>query len=164
MPAGDHVIGAAAAITSACALVDVARTRLSRSLDALIERDRREMVAPTRAVLVLDDSPASLMATEHTLRALGVPLITASTTAEARVAIRRDRPAAIVADYHLGDETCIALLRDRPAYCRAVIITGRVDLATLAPLARAVSADLMDRPLDDTEADALVGLVRSYLP
>lgn len=164
MPAGDSILAGAGAITTACALLQSARLRLAQSLDDLIARDRRDTPAPTRCVLVLDDEQGPRMATIHTLRALGVPILEASTAAEARVAIRRDRPAAIVADYHLGDETCLALLRERPAYCRAVIVTGRVDLDDLAPLARAVCADLRGRPLDDSDAAELVALVRSWLP
>ena len=164
MPATDAVLTGAAAIASACALLDGARARLALSLDALIERDRRDTPAPSRCVLVLDDEPASRLATAHLLAGLGVPIIEVATAAEARVAIRRDRPAAIVADYSLRGETCLALLRERPAYARAVIVTGRVDLDVLAPLARAVSADLRDRPLTDDDALALAELVRSYLP
>jgi CheY-like chemotaxis protein len=164
MPAGDAVLAGCAAMSGACALVDVARRRLVTSLDALIARDLRDTPQPTRSVLVLDDSDAARVATVYVLRTLGVPLITASTSAEARVAIRRDRPAVIVADYHLDGETCLALLRERPAYCRAVIVTGRVDLDVLAPLARAVSADLVGRPIDDEGEHALLSLVRSHLP
>lgn len=164
MPAGDDVLAGAAALSTACALLHGARSRLSRSLDALLERDRRETPQPTRCVLVIDDEPGPRMATVHALAALGVPIVEASTAAEARAAIRRDRPAAIVADYHLGDETCLALLRERPAYCRTVIVTGRVDLDALAPLARAVSADLRGRPITDTDSDELASLVRGWLP
>lgn len=164
MPSADDVLAGCAALTSACVMVDAARHRLATSLDALIARDLRETPRPSRSVLVLDDSLATLLATEHLLRALGVPILRASTPAEARVVLRRDRPAAIVADYHLDGETCLALLRERPTYCKAVIVTGRVDLDVLAPLARAVTADLLDRPIDDAGERALLELVRSYLP
>jgi two-component system C4-dicarboxylate transport response regulator DctD len=115
-------------------------------------------------VLVLDDNAAGRLATAHLLAPLGVPVIEVATAAEARAAIRRDRPAAIVADYCLRGETCLALLRERPTYARAVIVTGRVDLDVLAPLARAVCADLRDRPVTDDDSHALCELVRSYLP
>lgn len=164
MPAADGVLAGCSALVSACALVDVARARLAHSLDALIARDLRDTPRPSRSVLVLDDDAATLLATEHLLRPLGVPILRASTPAEARVVLRRDQPAAIVADYHLSGETCLALLRERPAYCRAVIVTGRVDLDVLAPLARAVTADLVGRPIDDDGARALLEIVRSYLP
>ena len=164
MIAADSVLLGASALASACALLETSRAALALSLDALIERDRRDTPSPSRCVLVLDDEPASRYATAHILASLGVPIVEVATAAEARVAIRRDRPAAIVADYSLRGETCLALLRERPAYARAVIVTGRVDLDVLAPLARAVSADLRDRPLTDDDARALADLVRSYLP
>jgi len=164
MPSADAVLAGCSAMVGACALLDSARARLSLSLDALIARDHRDTPRPSRAGLVLDDSDAARVATVHTLRALGVPVLEASTTAEARAALRRDRPAAIVADYCLGGETCLALLRERPTYARAVIVTGRVDLDVLAPLARAVCADLRDRPITEADALELVELVRSYLP
>lgn len=164
MPAGDAVLAGCAAVSGACAFVDAARKHLALSLDALIARDIKETPRPSRSVLVLDDSDAARAATVHVLRVLGVPLITASTPVEARAAIRRDRPAVIVADYCLDGETCLALLRERPAFCRAVIVTGRVDIDRLAPLARAVSADLVGRPIDDEGEHALLSLVRSHLP
>lgn len=145
-------------------MLDAARVRLALSLDALIARDRDDTPSPARAVLVLDDNAATRLATTHLLAALGVPVIEVATAAEARAAIRRDRPAAIVADYCLHGETCLALLRERPTYARAVIVTGRVDLDVLAPLARAVCADLRDRPITEDDALELVELVRSYLP
>ena len=164
IPSTDDVLAGCAAVMGGCAMLDAARLRLALSLDALIARDMRDTPRPSRSVLVLDDSDAARMATVHVLRALGVPVLEAATPTEARVALRRDRPAAIVADYHLDGETCLALLRERPAYCRAVIVTGRVDLDVLAPLARAVTADLVGRPVDDAGAHALCDLVRSYLP
>jgi len=164
MIAADSVLLGASALASACALLETSRAALALTIDQMLERDRRSCPAPSRSVLVLDDSPAVRLATVHALAALGVPVLEAASTSEARVAIRQSRPAAIVADYHLGTETCLALLRDRPAFCRAVIVSGRVDLATLAPLARAVSADLRGRPLDLDEERDLCDLVRSYLP
>jgi CheY-like chemotaxis protein len=162
--AADAVLAGCSAMVGACALLDGARAYLELSLDTLIERDRTDTPTPSRCVLVLDDEPATRLATAHLLASLGVPVVEVATAAEARVAIRRDRPAAIVADYHLRGETCLALLRERPAFARAVIVTGRVDLDVLAPLARAVSADLRDRPITEIECVGLVELVRSYLP
>ena len=152
-------------LTSACAFVDAARSRLVASLDRIVERDVRATPAPKRAVLVLNDEPHALFTMAHILAPLGVPILTASTVAEARTALDRDRPCAIVADYYLGGgETCAALLRDRLPRTRAVIVTGAVDTARIATIAQGVGADLRDVPLDDADADALVALVRSYLP
>lgn len=165
MSSADSVIAGCAMLTSACAFVDAARSRLVASLDRIVERDVRATPAPRRAVLVLNDEPHALFTMAHLLAPLGVPILTASTVAEARTALDRDRPCAIVADYYLGGgETCAALLRDRLPRTRAVIVTGAVDTARIATIAQGVGADLRDVPLDDADADALVALVRSYLP
>lgn len=165
MSSADSVIAGCAMLTSACAFVDAARSRLVASLDRIVERDVRATPAPKRAVLVLNDEPHALFTMAHILAPLGVPILTASTVAEARTALDRDRPCAIVADYYLGGgETCAALLRDRLPRTRAVIVTGAVDTARIATIAQGVGADLRDVPLDDADADALVALVRSYLP
>lgn len=165
MPSPDSVIAGCAMLTSACAFVDAARSRLVASLDRIVERDVRATPAPRRAVLVLNDEPGALLTMAHLLEPLGVPILTASTVAEARTALDRDRPCAIVADYYLGGgETCAALLRDRLPRTRAVIVTGAVDTARIATIAQGVGADLRDIPLDDADVDALVALVRSYLP
>lgn len=165
MSSADSVIAGCAMLTSACAFVDAARSRLVASLDRIVERDVRATPAPKRAVLVLNDDPHALFTMAHILAPLGVPILTASTVAEARTALDRDRPCAIVADYYLGGgETCAALLRDRLPRTRAVIVTGAVDTARIATIAQGVGADLRDVPLDDADADALVALVRSYLP
>ena len=165
MSSADSVLAGCAMLTSACAFVDAARSRLVASLDRIVERDVRATPAPKRAVLVLNDEPHALFTMAHILAPLGVPILTASTVAEARTALDRDRPCAIVADYYLGGgETCAALLRDRLPRTRAVIVTGAVDTARIATIAQGVGADLRDVPLDDADADALVALVRSYLP
>lgn len=165
MSSADSVLAGCAMLTSACAFVDAARSRLVASLDRIVERDVRATPAPRRAVLVLNDEPHALFTMAHLLAPLGVPILTASTVAEARTALDRDRPCAIVADYYLGGgETCAALLRDRLPRTRAVIVTGAVDTARIATIAQGVGADLRDVPLDDADADALVALVRSYLP
>lgn len=165
MSSADSVIAGCAMLTSACAFVDAARSRLVASLDRIVERDVRATPAPKRAVLVLNDEPHALFTMAHILAPLGVPILTASTVAEARTALDRDRPCAIVADYYLGGgETCAALLRDRLPRTRAVIVTGAVDTARIATIAQGVGADLRDVPLNDADADALVALVRSYLP
>lgn len=165
MSSADSVLAGCAMLTSACVFVDAARGRLVASLDRIVERDVRATPAPKRAVLVLNDEPHALFTMAHLLAPLGVPILTASTVAEARTALDRDRPCAIVADYYLGGgETCAALLRDRLPRTRAVIVTGAVDTARIATIAQGVGADLRDVPLDDVAADALVALVRSYLP
>lgn len=164
IPSGDDVLAAAGGITTACAFVDAMRGHLSRSLDSLLERDRRDTPLPRRCVLVVDDDPLGLDTMERILEPLGVPVVMVSTTAEARVAIRRDRPAVVVADYHLCGETSVALLRDRPAFVRAVLVTGAVDLGALAQIARGCGADLRDRPVTDEAQRELAALVASYLP
>ena len=166
MSSADSVLAGCAMLTSACAFVDAARSRLVASLDRIVERDVRATPAPKRAVLVLNDDPHALFTMAHILAPLGVPILTASTVAEARTVLNGTAPpCAIVADYYLGGgETCAALLRDRLPRTRAVIVTGAVDTARIATIAQGVGADLRDVPLDDADADALVALVRSYLP
>ena len=63
-----------------------------------------------------------------------------------------------------GDAATIALLRERPAYARAVLVTGAVDLDELASIARGCCADLRERPITVEAQDALCALVASYLP
>lgn len=166
MPASDDVLAGCAMLTTACAFVDGVRARLTASLDRIIERDRSATPAPSRSVLVLNDEPLGRETMEHLLAPLGVPLILASTVAEARAALNGDRPpCAIVADYYLGGgETCAALLRDRRPRTRAVIVTGAVDVARIADIARGCGADLRDAPITTEAQDALCALVRSYLP
>lgn len=164
MPATDDVLAGCAAVVSACAALDSVRARLSLSLDALIARDRRDTPLPTRCVLVLDDEEGARDSMRLLLAPLGVDVLTAATPAEARAVIRSRRPAAIVADYYLRGETSVALLRERPAYARAVLVTGAVDLGALASIARGCCADLRERPITIEAQDALCALVRSYLP
>ena len=166
MPASDGVLAGCAMLTTACAFVDGVRVRLTASLDRIIERDCSATPAPSRAVLVLNDEAIGRETMMHLLAPLGVPLILASTVAEARAALNSDRPpCAIVADYYLGaGETCAALLRTRRPCTRAVIVTGAVDTARIADIARGCGADLRDVPLTTEAQDALCALVASYLP
>jgi DNA-binding NtrC family response regulator len=162
MTTPDAVLAGCAAVVSACAALDSVRARLSLSLDALIARDRRDTPLPTRCVLVLDDEEGARDSMRLLLAPLGVDVLTAATPAEARAVIRSRRPAAIVADYR--GETSVALLRERPAYARAVLVTGAVDLNALASIARGCCADLRERPITIEAQDALCALVASYLP
>ena len=162
--AADSVLAGAAALASACVGLDGVRAMFSTSLDALISRDRRDTPLPTRCVLVLDDDEGGRDSMRLLLAPLGVDVLTAATPAEARAVIRSRRPAAIVADYYLRGETSVALLRERPAYARAVLVTGAVDLGALASIARGCCADLRERPITLEAQDALCALVASYLP
>ena len=164
MTTPDAGLAGCAAVVSACAALDSVRARLSLSLDALIARDRRDTPLPARCVLVLDDEEVARDSMRLLLAPLGVDVLTAATPAEARAVIRSRRPAAIVADYYLRGETSVALLRERPAYARAVLVTGAVDLGALASIARGCCADLRERPITLEAQDALCDLVRSYLP
>lgn len=164
MATPDAVLAGCAAVVSACAALDSVRARLSLSLDALIARDRRDTPLPARCVLVLDDEEVARDSMRLLLAPLGVDVLTAATPAEARAVIRSRRPAAIVADYYLRGETSVALLRERPAFARAVLVTGAVDLGALASIARGCCADLRERPITIEAQDALCALVASYLP
>jgi len=145
-------------------MLDAARVRLALSLDALIERDRRDTPLPQRVVLVLDDEEIGRDSMAALLRDCGAEVLVAATPAEARALIRANRPAVVVADYYLRDTTSIALLRERPAYARAVIVTGAVHTDALASIALGVRADLRDRPITPEAQCELVALVASYLP
>ena len=162
----DVIEAAAAGLVAGCSFLSLAARNAVVSLDRIIERDRSATPAPSRAVLVLNDEALGRETMEHLLAPLGVPLILASTVAEARAALNSDRPpCAIVADYYLGHgETCAALLRDRRPRTRAVIVTGAVDVARIADIARGCGADLRDAPITTEAQDALCALVRSYLP
>ena len=162
--AADGVLAGAAALASACVGLDRVRAMFSTSLDALIAQDRRDTPLPRRCVLVLDDEEGGRDSMRLLLAPLGAEVLTASTPAEARALISAKRPAAIVADYYLRGETSAALLRGRPAYARAVLVTGAVDLAELAGIARGCGADLRERPITLEAQDALCALVASYLP
>jgi DNA-binding NtrC family response regulator len=164
--APDVIEAAAAGLVAGCSFLSLAARNVAVSLDRIIERDRTASPAPTRSVLVLNDEPHARETMMHLLTPLGVPIILASTVAEARAALDSDRPpCAIVADYYLGHgETCAALLRDRRPRTRAVIVTGAVDVARIESIARGVGADLRDVPITTEAQDALCALVRSYLP
>jgi hypothetical protein len=162
--APDAVELAAASLTAACSLLSLASRSAVASLDALIARDRRDTPLPERVVLVLDDEEHSRDSMAVLLRDCGVEVLTAATPAEARALIRAKRPAVVVADYYLRDTTSIALLRERPAYARAVIVTGAVHTDALAGIALGVRADLRDRPITPEAQRELVALVASYLP
>lgn len=167
------IAGGGVTLASALALCGAATEALRvsirgvrASIDHLVERDSREYRPPERAVLVLHDTPstrdalAALLASE-----LRVPVLTASTVAEATVAMR-SRPRVIVADYHLGgDVTSARFLHARPAATRAVIVTGATDADSLASIARAVDArvQVLATPVTDAECDALVARVRADL-
>jgi len=141
-----------------------ATARFNRSIESMVARDAERCPPPRRAVLLVHDTDGVRLALAHALSAgLGVPIVEAATVAEARVALRRDRPAAIVADYHLGDETSAQLLRDRPPWCRGTIVTARVDLDQLAGIAAGCGARLIQTPVTDDETDALVAAVRADL-
>lgn len=164
IPSGDDVLAGAAALASACVGLDRVRAIFADSLDALIDRDRRDTPLPSRRVLVLDDEESGRDSMRILLTSIGVEVLTAATPAEARAIIRAKRPAVIVADYYLRGETSIALLRERPAYARAVLVTGAVDLGAISQIALGVRADLRDRPITIEAQDALCALVASYLP
>jgi DNA-binding NtrC family response regulator len=115
-------------------------------------------------VVVLDDEEIGRDSMAALLRDCGAEVLVAATPAEARALIRAKRPAVVVADYYLRDTTSIALLRERPAYARAVIVTGAVHTDALASIALGVRADLRDRPITPEAQRELVALVASYLP
>jgi DNA-binding NtrC family response regulator len=162
--AADAVLAGCSAVMGGCAMLDAARLRLALSLDALIERDRRDTPLPERVVVVLDDEEIGRDSMAALLCDCNAEVLTASTPAEARALIRAKRPAVVVADYYLRDTTSIALLRERPAYARAVIVTGAVHTDALASIALGVRADLRDRPITPEAQRELVALVSSYLP
>ena len=151
-----------ALMASALAL-NAATTRLRDQTTQMLARDTAACPPPVRCVLVVHDDDAVRMALVHALADLGVPIVEASTCAEARLALRRGCPKAIVADYHLGDEASACLLRDRPACSRATIVTGRVDLDALAPIAAGCGARVVATPASAEEMDALVTIVRADL-
>lgn len=141
-----------------------ATSRVRATIDAMVARDARECPAPRRCVLVLHDDDAPRSAIAHAIAtSLRVPVSECASLAHARVSLASDRPAVIVADYHLGRDTCAALLRDRRPSVRAVIVTGRVDLEALRPIADGVRAKLMATPTTPEEMAALVALVRGKL-
>lgn len=141
-----------------------ATARFNRSIESMVARDAARCPPPRRAVLLVHDTDGVRVGLAHALSiGLGVSVVEAATVAEARVALRRDRPAAIVADYHLGAETSAALLRERPPWSRATIVTARVDLDALATIAAGCGARLFQTPVTDAEVDALVDAVRHDL-
>lgn len=162
----DALIAACAFLASATQALRASTRDLRTTIDALVSRDSIECPPPKRAVLVLHDDASALWALSTTIRSeCGVAVLEASTVAEARVQMR-ERPALVVSDYHLGDGvTCAALLRDRPAWMRALIVTGRTGADALATIAAGVGADVrvLSTPVTDEEQRALVDAVRNGL-
>lgn len=163
---GDAFLIACACLTGAASRLDASRVRLRAEIDACLARDSASCPPPSRAVLVLHDTPATLLSLAHLIASsLGVPVLEASTIAEARVQMR-ERPAVIVSDYHLGDGvTCATLLRDRPAWMRALIVTGRTDATSLDSIAQGVGAGVkvLSTPVTDEEQEALTSAVSEAL-
>lgn len=162
IPAGDALLVSCAALCASSRMIDAVTARVRSETARMVEADRASCPPPRRAVLLVHDTDGVRVGLAHALSVgLGVSVVEASTVAEARVALRRDRPAAIVADYHLGSETSAQLLRDRPPWCRGTIVTARVDLDALAGIAAGCGVRLLRTPMTDAETDALVAAVRA---
>ena len=162
--AGDMLLASCAALCASTQALDAVTMRVRDGIERMVARDAERCPPPRRAVLLVHDTDGARMALAHALSVgLGVSVIEAATVAEARVALRRDRPAAIVADYHLGAETSAQLLRDRPPWCRGTIVTARVDLDALAGIAAGCGVRLFQTPMTEAETDALVVAVRADL-
>ena len=146
--------------------ITASTARLRDEIERCVARDSATCPPPARAVLVVHDEPSTLWALSAAIAtALGVSVLSAETIAEARVQMRQ-RPAVIVSDYHLGaGETCAALLRDRPAWMRALIVTARTDPDALASIAAGCGASVrvLSTPVTDDELDALTTSVRREL-
>lgn len=167
MIAAQDTLALALGLLGASTQAVVASTaRLRSEVERCVARDSVTCPPPARIVLVVHDEPSTLWALASTIAAaLGVPVLSAETIAEARVQMRQ-RPAVIVSDYHLGaGETCAALLRDRPAWMRALIVTGRADPEALASIAAGCGAHVkvLSTPVTEEERATLITSVRREL-
>lgn len=154
----DGLVLACAALTVAIGQLRGATAKLHESIEDMMDHDRQLCPPPARCVVVVHDSDATREAIVHMLLPLDAKIVACATSSEARLAILRERPALVVADYHLGHETCVSLLLDRPSWVRAMIVTGRVDVEDMADIAAGCGATVMQTPVTEAEERAFVAL------
>jgi CheY-like chemotaxis protein len=84
------------------------------------------------SVLLVDDDPASLDVERSSLERYGAQVTTASSGAEARERLRRQRPDVLVSDLRMPDEDGLQLIR----HIRKTESASRLPAAALTALAR----------------------------
>lgn len=120
-------------------------------------------VAVRPQVLVVDDEPALVELLADVVRSMDCPVLTASSLAEARRTIARERVGVLVADVRLpdGDGTALlAPLRKRNPAASAVVITGDATVAAATSALRLGAVDFVAKPFD---ARQIVAHVRKAL-
>lgn len=154
----DSVLAAAAVLYEASSSL----RRTATDIRKLITRDTRSLPNITPTILLVHDDPAASLTLWDALREVGTVHL-ANTVNEAKVALRRHQCAVIVADYGLGNDTAATLLSERHPAHKAVLISARVPIEELRPVARGVGAHLMATPMDALELAALLDLVKTLL-
>lgn len=145
---------------------------VSDSVDELLRRDRDRVLRLHRRVLVVDDVRSARLAAElqlaEYLGPFGIAVDGAGCVADALGMHRARGYAAVVTDYHLGDESGLDLLQRIGRGPRGVVVTARVETRRLEDLARFVDARVFGTPTDSGQWVALAahvhGLVEGVIP
>lgn len=168
--------GAWADLAASNARLDSASAAHEAAVDRLFARDRHDVPALSLSVVLVHDdehvrAPLAAFLREQ-LGDLRAHVVEASCVPEALGEILRWKPRVVVVDYHLGDETGIDLMREvgRARFelgrgIRYVLVSARVDIESLAPLAEDLHAEAwpMRTPTTEAELKALVARVRELL-
>ena len=102
-------------------------------------------------VLIVDDEPEIRRLVADSLAGLGIRIESASSAREAVEAGLAHRPDLLVADLGLGDATgldVIEQLRGAVGDLAAVVITGRLEVSSIAAATRHRPIEVMTKPLD----------------
>jgi CheY-like chemotaxis protein len=165
-----------AALAASSARLDTATAAHEAAVDRLLSRDRRDVPVLTLSVVLVHDDdhvrePLAAFLREQ-LADLHASVVEASCVAEGLGEILLHQPRVVVVDYHLGDETGVDLMRavGRARFelgrgIRYVLVSGRVDIESLAPIAEDLHAEAwsMRTPTTEAELRALVARVRDLL-
>lgn len=177
----DPTIFSCMGVAPAWSDLDTARGELGRSidhftaaLDALLERDRRAVPALANCVVLVHDEdhvrePLAALLRE-TLADLRAEVVEASCVEEGLGEILRHHPRVVLVDYHLDNRTGVDLMREvGAAYfdlgrgIRYVLVSGRVDIESLAPIAGDLHAEAWRTPQTQDELNALLQRVRTLI-
>lgn len=137
--------------------------RLFASVESLVAA-RRQARSGGKSVLVVDDDPAIRAIAAEILAGLGFRTIEASTLAEARVAVREQRPDLLLLDVELPDGEGTSLLEESGSERvdgapPAIFVSARGSTADKVRALRLGAADYLVKPFDALELGARVETV-----
>ena len=102
-------------------------------------------------LMVVEDNQAFRIRLGRALEARGFDVVLAGSIAEATAIVKSNPPAFAVVDMRLDDGSgldIVALLHERRADCKMIMLTGYANLATAVAAVKAGAVDYLAKPAD----------------